>query len=99
MRRHIAGEFAADWPWLLRLSLLGEFVRVPETLVTKVWLEEGLTRVWRHSAWQKIGVSLACARVIRQAGFPISQELELYRHLVVRPAKRIWWRLHKRVTE
>jgi glycosyltransferase involved in cell wall biosynthesis len=99
MRRHIAGEFAADWPWLLRLTLLGEFVRVPEPLVTKVWLKEGLTRVWRHSRWQKFGVSLACAAVIRKAGFPLSEELELYSHLVVPPAKRLWWRLHGRVKD
>jgi hypothetical protein len=99
MRRHIAGEFAGDWPWLLRLSLLGEFVRVPEALVKKVWLKEGLTRVWRHNAWQKFGVSLACASVIRKAGFPLSEELELYSHLVLPPAQRIWWRLHRQVKE
>jgi len=97
MRRHIAGEFAGDWPWLLRLSLLGQFVRVPEALVKKVWLKEGLTRVWRHNTWQKFGVSLACASVIRKAGFPLSEELELYSHLVLPPAKRIWWRLHRHV--
>jgi glycosyltransferase involved in cell wall biosynthesis len=99
MRRHIAGEFAADWPWLLRLTLLGEFVRVPEALVRKVWLKEGLTRVWRHSAWQKFGVSLACASVIRKAGFPLAEELELYSHLVLPPAKRIWWRLQGQVKD
>jgi glycosyltransferase involved in cell wall biosynthesis len=99
MRRHIAGEFAADWPWLLRLTLLGEFVRVPETLVTKAWLKEGLTRVWRHSAWQKFGVSLACAAVIRKAAFPLSEELELYSHLILPPAKRIWRRWHAQVKD
>src|SRR5262249_32380122 len=57
MRRHIAGEFMADWPWLLELALLGEFVRVPEPLVHKVWLKRGLSLGWRHSAWQRLGVT------------------------------------------
>ena len=29
------GEYSADWTWLLHLSLIGEFVRVPEVLCEK----------------------------------------------------------------
>jgi hypothetical protein len=36
LRRHLGGEFSADWPWLLHLSLLGGFVRIPEPLYTKI---------------------------------------------------------------
>lgn len=96
MRRHPAGEFMADWPWLLRLSLLGEFVRVPEPLVHKVWLESGLSRRWRHSPWQKLGVMLACMGVVRRAGFTWSEELRLHRTVLLAPLKRRWWTLRGR---
>ncbi len=44
LRRHRAGEFSADWPWLLHMSLLGPFVRVPEVLVTKIYQPASLSR-------------------------------------------------------
>ena len=33
------GEYSADLPWLLHMSLLGEFVRVPEVLCYKFYEE------------------------------------------------------------
>ena len=96
MRRHVAGEFMADWPWLLRLSLLGEFVRVPETLVHKVWLKSGLSLGWRHSPWQRLGVMLSCMGVVRRAGFPWSEELRLHRTVLLAPLKRRWWTVRGR---
>ena len=90
MRRHIAGEFMADWPWLFRLALLGEFVRVPDPLVHKVWLKSGLSLKWRHSRWQKLGVALACMRAVRGAGFSWAEELRLHRTVLLAPLKR-WW--------
>lgn len=36
LKRHLAGEFAADWPWLLSLALLGDFVASPRFSVTNV---------------------------------------------------------------
>jgi glycosyltransferase involved in cell wall biosynthesis len=49
LHAHFAGEFGADWPWLLRLSLLGEFVRVPEALVEKSYRRTSLSATWRFS--------------------------------------------------
>jgi glycosyltransferase involved in cell wall biosynthesis len=91
MRRHVAGEFMADWPWLLQLSLLGEFVRVPEPLVHKVWLKSGLSLGWRHSPWQRLGVALACMGVVRHAGFAWAEELRLHRTVLLSPLARRWW--------
>ena len=34
------GEYSADWTWLLSLSILGEFVRVPQVLCTKYYTTE-----------------------------------------------------------
>src|SRR5262249_29987842 len=59
LRRHLAGEFSADWPWLLHMSLLGEFVRVPEHLVTKIYQAQSLSRTWRFGfrAWSAVTLS------------------------------------------
>ena len=54
------GEFSADWTWLLHLSLLGEFVRVPETLCRKYFQKTSLSRNWAFSAAQR--------RALREAG-------------------------------
>jgi len=99
MRRHLAGEFMADWPWLLRLALIGEFARVPEPLVHKVWLERGLSLRWRRSPWQKLGVLLACMGVVRAAGFGRAEELRLHGVALSAPLRRRWWRVRERWVE
>ena len=48
IKRHDQGEIAADWPWLLHMSILGEFERVPEVLCRKYYKTTSLTKVWRH---------------------------------------------------
>lgn len=97
MRRHLAGEYMGDWPWLLRLAMLGEFVRVPEPLIRKRWLTQGLSMTWRASLWQRVGVTLACFREIRSAGFPLPKELSLYRERLHLSARDQWWELHRRL--
>ena len=39
LRKHLAGEFSADQPWLIHLSLYGEFVRVPKVLCHKHFMK------------------------------------------------------------
>lgn len=77
MRRHLGGEFCADWPWLLHLSLLGSFVRVPQALVRKVWSHEGLSKSWRWSAHKRIAVTLACLSEILRADLPLRERARL----------------------
>lgn len=77
MRRHLGGEFCADWPWLLHLSLLGAFVRVPQALVRKVWSQEGLSKSWRWSAPKRVAVTLACLTEILRADLPLGERLRL----------------------
>jgi glycosyltransferase involved in cell wall biosynthesis len=78
MRRLAYGEFSTDLPWLLRLALLGEFVRIPERLIHKELREAGLAASWKQSVRNKLAVQLACVRVIRGAGFSVGQQLLLY---------------------
>ena len=89
MRQHLAGEYKADWPWLLHLALLGEFVRVPEPLIRKVWRDVSLSAQWSRSltAWRSTAVLLACAREVRRAALPVSEEAQLYGSLA-----RFWMR-------
>ncbi|WP_345206231.1 glycosyltransferase family 2 protein [Fodinibacter luteus] len=46
LRLNEAGEYAADWPWMMHLALLGEFVRVPESLCIKTVREGSVSRSW-----------------------------------------------------
>jgi glycosyltransferase involved in cell wall biosynthesis len=50
------GEYSADWTWLLGLSLVGEFVRVPEVLCTKYYTEGSLSKRWPHDAAQRLAL-------------------------------------------
>ena len=84
MRRHLAGEYKADWPWLLHLALLGEFVRVGEPLIEKVWRDESLSANWNRepSLWQSTAVLLACVREVHRAGLRLWEEIHLHEELV-----------------
>lgn len=95
LRRHIAGEFGADWPWLLHLSLLGEFVRVPEALVEKCYRHTSLSASWKYSVWQRFGALTACMTEIRRAELPIAEELIIQGKLIEYALKRQWWAIHK----
>jgi len=71
MRRHLAGELSADWPWLIHLSLLGRFVRVPAPLVRKVWRQQGLSMSWNRRPGWRVAVVLGAAREIAAADLPL----------------------------
>lgn len=64
LKPHDAGEFSADWPWLLHMALLGEFVRVPETLCFKFYKPGSISRHWAFSLPQWYEASASCMREI-----------------------------------
>ena len=78
LRRHLAGEFSADWPWLLHLSLLGESVRIPEPLITKIYQERSLSREWRHGLRHWGAVTLSAAGAVARAGIGAREKLVLH---------------------
>ncbi len=53
IRPHAKGEYSADWTWLLHLSLLGDFVRVPEILCWKYYQPTSLSKSWPRDKAQK----------------------------------------------
>lgn len=53
------GEFSADWTWLLHMSLLGLFVRVPETLCFKHYQKSSLSINWERTPAKYRGLARA----------------------------------------
>lgn len=84
LRHHAAGERSADWPWLVRLALLGEFVRIPERLLVKRYRAESLSRTWRFDFRSWLPVAAGCVREIRAAGLTARERRRLYRTLARR---------------
>ena len=77
LHRHRAGEFSADWPWLLHMSLLGEFVRVPEPLCTKIFQPGSLSQTWSYSRRAWIAVALSAAGAVWRAKIPAREKFVL----------------------
>src|SRR5262249_31758504 len=77
LRRHLAGEFSADWPWLIRMSLLGEFVRVPAPLCTKIYVPGSLSRTWDFGARSWLAVTLSAMGGVARSGIPPGEKLAL----------------------
>ena len=97
MRRHAAGEFAADLPWLLRLALLGPFVRVPEALITKDFRDGGLSASWRHDPRRRLAVAWACVQAVREARIPLSRQLRLFTATGLFALRAELWSLKQRL--
>ncbi|WP_375205457.1 glycosyltransferase family 2 protein [Hyphococcus sp.] len=76
-RRHSGGEFSADWPWLLKMALLGEFVRAPYFLCDKYYKSASLSHNWSWDFREFAGVFEECARVIRASALPVPVKARL----------------------
>jgi hypothetical protein len=77
LKTHGAGEFSTDWPWLFHMSLLGEFVRVPETLCHKYYKPGSLSRGWEFNNRQWYEASAACMRELWDSGLSVDDKLKL----------------------
>lgn len=77
LKFHGAGAFCADWPWLLHLSLLGEFASIPETLCFKRYHRSSLSRHWAYSRENYLEASASCLREIWNSSLPADQKLAL----------------------
>lgn len=84
LKRHLGGEFSADWPWLVHMALLGESIRIPEILVEKHYQKNSLSRGWNYSPRHSLGAALSCAREIYQARLSPGESLRLYATLARR---------------
>lgn len=76
-----AGEYGADWPWLLHMALLGEFVRVPEVLCQKYYKETSLSRSWSHGTARSRALHRAGIEEIRRSGLGLAHKAILMAYL------------------
>ena len=78
LRSNLAGEFVADWPWLIGLLVHGHFVRVPDVLCRKIVRTSGVASGWRQNPISRLAVVLSCAGVIKEAEFSRREKWSLY---------------------
>ena len=77
LKTHGAGEFSVDFPWLFHMSLLGEFVRVPETLFYKHYQPQSLTKTWAFSPQQFFEVTRSCLREVWISELSVPEKIRL----------------------
>jgi glycosyltransferase involved in cell wall biosynthesis len=71
---HAAGQFSADWLWLLKLALHGPFVRVPRPLAFKRYRPGSVTKLSRFTPANIDALSAGGLAVIRASGLgPLAQ--------------------------
>lgn len=76
------GEYSADWTWLLGLSLVGDFVRVPRILCTKYYMKGSLSKRWPHDAEQRMALQRSgIAEIGRSRQLNAVQKFQLSGHL------------------
>jgi glycosyltransferase involved in cell wall biosynthesis len=83
-RRHRAGEFSADWPWLLHMAATGHFVRVPAVLCAKNFRRASLSVGWPRSIKNRIAVNLALLNEVRRTDLTLITKLAMHLYVVGR---------------
>ena len=99
LRRHVAGEFVADWPYLLSLAAAGEFVRVPDVLYRKHDRASSLSNGWTYDGWRWAGVYLACGRALATADLTAAERCGLLAMFFRRAAAGAFGWCRRRVRE
>jgi glycosyltransferase involved in cell wall biosynthesis len=89
LKRNLAGEFSADLPWLIRLALIGEFVRVPEALVTKRLTKQSVSATWEHDRWQRFARLCSCLSAVGASRLPPLEKLRLQTQIVLSKCVRL----------
>ena len=96
LQKHAMGEYAADWTWLLHMALLGDYVRVPETLCRKYFKANSLSKVWEHSTQQREAVQRGVIAEIWSSRSPIWVKFPLAFYLETYKERRYLAREYRR---
>jgi len=99
LRTNLAGEFAADWPWLFHMSILGEFARVPEVLYKRDESKQSLSRIWNYTARAWLAATLACGREIYRSRLSRIEKIVLHFSLACACLRWAWEGLMFHVTK
>jgi Glycosyl transferase family 2 len=78
LKRNWAGEFSADWPWQVHMSLLGEIVRVPTVRCVKNVRPGSVATVWDRTSRTRLAAALSCAGEIHRSPLKSRDKLRLY---------------------
>jgi glycosyltransferase involved in cell wall biosynthesis len=89
LKRHRRGEAYADWPWLTHMSVLGEFVRVPEVLCRKHFRKQGLSHQWRSGLPPFLAAVQSVSRELRASDLGLRDKIALHASLA-RMTARTW---------
>ncbi len=81
IRPNDMGEYSADWTWLFGLSLIGEFVRVPEVLCTKHYTAGSISKKWRHDDSQLLALRRSGIAEVRRSRLDPMRKVLLMSHL------------------
>lgn len=81
IRPNDAGEYSADWTWLLALSLRGPFARVPQVLCDKFYKPGSLSKTWPHDAAQQAALRKAGRAEVRLSPLSWLAKAVLLAHL------------------
>jgi hypothetical protein len=81
IKPNAAGEYSADWTWLLHMALLGPFRRVPQMLCHKFYTRGSISRSWANDAGQKDALRAAGLREIRASRLPPHEKALLLYYL------------------
>ena len=84
LKKHWGGEYSADWPWLVHMAVLGDFVRVPKVLVEKRYKPGSLSRTWHHGLLPWYGAVSSCARELWISDLTFRESAPLYAFLIYR---------------
>ena len=95
LKRHLADDFVADWPWMLHMALLGEEIRVPRVLCNKVYHQESRSRQWDYTDFARWAVALSCMREVWNSPLGLSGKLLLLGRLTEFCARIAWRRMRE----
>jgi glycosyltransferase involved in cell wall biosynthesis len=70
-------DYALDWIWLVKLSLCGEFTRVPETLYSKFYQQTSTSLQWKHSNRDVANTYLTCSLMLWKWNLPLKDHIRL----------------------
>lgn len=87
MKKHAAGEFIADWPWLLSLALEGKFLRAPGLLMNKNYMAQSLSQSWNWDIAKFNAAADLCAQLVAQSPLSAPAKKRLARDLTMRRLK------------
>lgn len=79
------GEYSADWTWLLHLSLLGTFVRVPEILCHKYYRPGSISKGWSRNRVQQRALRAAGIKEVWHSEVSVAKRVVLAVYMALRP--------------